>query len=175
MDSLSLQSTVNAHQVSVNAQQPTGSDIVSTSDSLHSVIVNLAVEDSNKTFSGLNRAIHAQALTWLKKGKPEISALIHKSQQSPISISEIIQPISSPITKSGNCTTINRVFFKVNFLQGYLLPILLAGIETERTISLNNHNFNIIGVDTLPGLGSQAKTTTYQELEIIVNLLQQSS
>ena len=139
-------------------------NMASNLDTLHSTVVNLAVEDNSKVFSGLNRAIHAQVLTWLKKGKPEISALIHNSQQSPISISELIKKTNFPITKSGNRTETNRLFFKVNFLQGYLLPILLKGIETEREIFLDNRKFMIIGVDTLPSLDSQAKLATYKEL-----------
>ena len=138
--------------------------MVSNSDTLHSTVINLAVEDNSKTSRSLNRAIHAQVLTWLKKGKPEISALIHNSQQSPISISELIRRTNSPITKSGNSQEINHLFFKVNFLQGYLLPILLKGIETEKEIFLDNSKFTIVRVDTLPSLDSQAKLATYQEL-----------
>ncbi len=138
--------------------------MISNSDTLHSTVVNLAVGDNRKTFSGFNRAIHAQVLTWLKKGKPEISALIHNSQQSPISISELIRRTNFPITKSGSCTEINRLFFKVNFLQGYFLPILLKGIETEKEIFLDNHKFAIVRVDTLPSLDSQAKIATYKQL-----------
>lgn len=138
--------------------------MVSNLDSLHSTVVNLAVEDNCKTSSGLNRAIHAQVLTWLKRGKPEISALIHNSQQSPISISELIRRNNSPITKSGNCQEINRLFFKVNLLQGYLLPILLKGIEAEKEILLANRKFIMIGIDTMPGVDSQAKLATYKEL-----------
>jgi len=154
MDSLySQQSTVNSHQ-----------NMVLSSDSLHSVVVNLGVADNKKIPLGLNRAIHAQVLTWLKKGNPEISVLIHNSQQSPISISELIKRINSPITKSVTCQDINRLFFNVNFLQGYLVPILLKGIEEEKEIFLNNRKFTIIGVDTLPSLDSQAKSATYKEL-----------
>ena len=138
--------------------------MVSNLDSLHSTVVNLAVEDNSKIPSGLNRAIHSQVLTWLQKGNPEISALIHNSQRSPISISELIRNTNSPITKSGNCTETNRLFFRVNFLQGYLLPILLKGIEIETDISLANYQFTLIAIDSLPGVNSQARLTTYKEL-----------
>ena len=133
-------------------------------DSLNSTVVNLAVEDNSKIPSGLNRAIHAQVLTWLKRGNPEISALIHNSQRSPLSISELINKTNFPITKSRYCKDTNRLFFKVNFLQGYLLPILLKGIETEKKISLADRKFILISVDSLPDVNSQARLTTYKEL-----------
>ena len=133
-------------------------------DSLHTVVVNLSSEDSNKKQSGLNRAIHAQVLTWLQKGNPEVSALIHHSQRSPISLSELIKKTDSPITKSGNFQETNRLSFKVNLLQGYLLPILLKGIETETEISLANYKFTLIGVDSLPSANSHARLTSYKEL-----------
>ncbi len=138
--------------------------MVSNLDSLHSTVVSLAVEDNSKIPSGLNRAIHAQVLAWLQQGNPEISALIHNSQRSPLSISELIKKTNSPITKSRHCQETNRLFFRVNFLQGYLLPILLKGMETEKKISLADHKFILIGVDSLPGVDSQARLTTYKEV-----------
>lgn len=138
--------------------------MVSNLDSLHSIVVNLALKDNRKILSGLNRAIHAQVLAWLKKGNPEISALIHNTQRSPISLSELIKKTDSPITKSGNCQEVNRLFFQVNLLQGYLLPILLKGIGTETEISLADYKFTLIGIDSLPSVDSQARLTTYKEL-----------
>ncbi len=133
-------------------------------DSIHSIVVNLGVEDNSKIPSGLNRAIHAQVLAWLQQGNPEISALIHNSQRSPLSISELIKKTNSSITKSRHCQETNRLFFRVNFLQGYLLPILLKGMETEKKISLADRKFILIGVDSLPGVDSQARLTTYKEV-----------
>ena len=138
--------------------------MLSNSDSLHTVVINLSSKNSNRKQSGLNRAIHAQVLAWLQKGNSEISALIHNSQRSPISISELIKKTDSPITKSGNCREVNRLFFKVNLLQGYLLPILLRGIETETEISLADYKFTLIAVDSLPSVNSQARLTSYKEL-----------
>jgi CRISPR-associated endoribonuclease Cas6 len=135
-----------------------------TSNSLHSIIVNLSTENNSKVPLGLNRAIHAQVLAWLQRGKPEISALVHKTQRSPLSISELINKNDSPITKSKQCKETNRCFFKVNFLQAYLVPILLKGVEADNRISLANHQFNINGVDCFPAENSLAQLTSYQEL-----------
>ena len=134
------------------------------SDSIHTVAVNLGIEDSSKIPLVLNRAIHAQVLAWLKKGNSEISALIHNSQRSPLSISGLIHKTNYPVTKSGQSKETNRLFFRVNFLQGYLVPILLKGIEADSQISLANHEFTLIGVDSLPTDNSRAQLTTYQEL-----------
>jgi CRISPR-associated endoribonuclease Cas6 len=138
--------------------------MIVTSNSLHSIIVNLSTENNSKVPLGLNRAIHAQVLGWLQKGNPEISALVHNSQRSPLSVSELINKNDSPITKSKQCKETNRCFFKVNFLQGYLVPILLKGVEADNRISLDNHQFNISSVDCFPADNSLAQLTTYQEL-----------
>ena len=137
--------------------------MLSNLDSLHTVVVNLGIEDNRKIPSGLNRAIHAQVLGWLKKGNPNISTLVHNSQRSPLSISGLIGT-DSPIVRSKQCKESNRCFFSVNFLQGYLVPIFLKGLESDNRISLSNYQFTLNSVDSLPTDNSLARSTTYKEL-----------
>ena len=138
------------------------------SDSIHTVAVNLGIEDSSKIPSGLNRAIHAQVLAWLQTGNPEISALVHNSQRSPISISDLIGNRKQLITRANleRSPNRNKIYFLVNFLQGNLVTIFLKGIEHQlgNSISLGNNNFTLVGIDALAGTDSQARSTTYKEL-----------
>jgi CRISPR-associated endoribonuclease Cas6 len=135
-----------------------------TLDSIYSIVVNLGVAYKEKMPSNLNRAIHAQVLSWLQKGDPDIATLIHNSQRSPLSITELNRNKNHPLLKSDIDENSNRVFFRVNFLQGYLVPIFLKGIEQDRVISLGNHKFTLASVDSFPTNNSQAKSTTYGEL-----------
>lgn len=134
------------------------------SDSLHTVVVNLGKEDNRKIPSGLNRAIHAQVLDWLKKGNPNISTLVHNSQRSPFSISGLIDKADSAIVRLEQSKESKHCFFTVNFLQGYLVPILLKGLEPDNRISLLNYQFTLNSVDSLPTDNSLARLTTYKEL-----------
>jgi CRISPR-associated endoribonuclease Cas6 len=133
-------------------------------DSIHSIVINFSVEDNRKIPSGLSRAIHAQVLSWLQKGNPDIATLIHNSQRSPLSISELNRNKNHPLLKSDMDENSNRVFFRVNFLRGYLVPIFLQGIEQDKVISLGNHKFTLASIDSFPTDNSQAKSTTYGEL-----------
>lgn len=140
--------------------------MVLTSDSIHSIVVNLGIANKEKIRSNLNRAIHAQVLDWLQTGNPEISALVHNSQRSPLSISGLISDRQKLVTRVSIERSQNNIYFLVNFLQGSLVPIFLKGTEhkQDNCISLGNNNFTLIGIDALPADHSKVRSTTYKEL-----------
>jgi CRISPR-associated endoribonuclease Cas6 len=60
------------------------------SSALQTVVIHLGAADSRTLSSTCGRAIHAQVLDWFRQGDPKVSEAIHKSQESPLSLSGLM-------------------------------------------------------------------------------------
>ena len=58
-------------------------------NTLHSLVVELGAAEKANPPATLGRAIYAQVLQWLQLGDPQISAIVHASQNPPITLSSL--------------------------------------------------------------------------------------
>lgn len=138
------------------------------SPALHALIIQLGVVGKGKEVSAtkprktalpptLGRAIHAQVMQWLSLGNPQLAEAVHNSQDSPMSISNLLG-YRRAATKPGD-----DFYFRVALLHGDLINPLLAGLEEWGTkpFSLAEFPFVIRSIDSIPGTHPWVGATDY--------------
>lgn len=118
------------------------------STALHALVIQLGAAGRGTLPSTLGRAIHAQVMEWLNLGDPELANAIHCSQESPLSISNLIG-----YRRKGGTKPDDDFYFRIALLNGDLIEPLLGGLEQWGTkpLSLGQRSFVIRSIDSLPG------------------------
>lgn len=116
------------------------------SDRLYAIAVQLKACAQGSLPLTLNRAIHAQVLQWLSLGNLELASCVHRSQESPISVSGLIG-------HQGRIRLGDEFTIRIGLLDAQLLEPLLAGIEQWGTkpLQLTKFPFVIQSIYSLPG------------------------
>lgn len=128
------------------------------STALHTLVIHLGAADSGTLSSSCGRAIHAQVLDWVQSANPEISEVIHKSQESPLSLSGLVGKRRKPEIRAGD-----EFYFRIGLLNGSLLEILLQGLEQwgDQPFSLAKFPFVFRSVNMLPGTDPWVGSSDY--------------
>lgn len=131
------------------------------SQTLHSLVVELAAADRGNPPPTLSRALHALVMNWLKLGNSQIAEEIHVSQESPLSLSGLLGNRRPQGTQAGD-----GFYFRICLLDGSLLEPLLMGIEQWGTqpLVLGQFPFVIRSIYTLPGTHQLAGSADYRLL-----------
>ena len=126
---------------------------------LQTLVIHLGAAQSGP-LPPTHRAIHAQVLAWLRQGDPDISAAIHASQKSPLSVSGLMRHCQRD-AKAGD-----GFYFRIGLLDGTLLQPLLNGIEqTEDTpFCLATFPFVLRTINLLPGTDPWIGASDYASL-----------
>lgn len=136
------------------------------SQTLYSLVVELAAADRGNIPATLSRAVHGLVMNWLKLGNPQLSEAIHTSQESPLSISGLLGNRRPKGTQAGD-----NFYFRVCLLDGSLMEPLLMGIEKWGTqpLVLGQFPFVLRSIYTLPGTHRLAGSADYK---LLANTLQ---
>ena len=128
------------------------------STALHALIIQLGAADKGTLPANLGRAIHAQVMHWLNLGDSKVADAIHKSQESPLSLSGLLGYRRKAGTKPND-----DFYFRVALLHGDLIDPLLNGLEQwgTKTLSLGERSFVIRSIDSLPGNHPQVGSSDY--------------
>ncbi|UBF28549.1 CRISPR system precrRNA processing endoribonuclease RAMP protein Cas6 [Kovacikia minuta CCNUW1] len=128
------------------------------STALQTLVIQLSAADNGNLPSCCGRAIHAQVLEWFRSGDPEVSEAIHKSQQSPLSLSDLVGEQRWKTVQEGH-----EFHFRIGLLNGDLLKPLLKGLEQwgDKPISLAQFPFVIRSIDMMPGTNPGIDSSTY--------------
>ncbi|MGB7440384.1 MAG: CRISPR system precrRNA processing endoribonuclease RAMP protein Cas6 [Coleofasciculaceae cyanobacterium] len=131
------------------------------SQTLHSVVVQLAAAQKGKIPSTLSRAIHGLVMNWLSLGNSQIAEAIHAGQVSPLSLSGLLGN-----RRRGGSQVGDQFYFRIGFLDGSLLEPLLVGMEKWGTqpVVLGQFPFVIRSIYTLPGTHRLAGSAEYSLL-----------
>lgn len=131
------------------------------SQTLYSLVVELAAADRGNIPPTLSRALHGLVMNWLKLGNPQLSEAIHASQESPLSLSGLLGNRRPRGTQAGD-----NFYFRVCLLDGSLMEPLLVGIDKWGTQSLvlGQFPFTLRSIYTLPGTHRLAGSTDYKLL-----------
>ena len=131
------------------------------SQTLHSLIVEIAAADTGNMPPTLSRALHGLVMNWLQLGNPQIAEEIHASQESPLSLSGLQGNRRPRGTQAGD-----TFYFRICLLDGSLLEPLLLGIEQwgTRSLILGQFSFVIRSIYTLPGTHRLAGSAEYKLL-----------
>lgn len=150
------------------------------SDHLYAIIIKLVASKPGALPANLNRAAHAQVITWITQADPELGDYIHSTQDTPLSISDLIGDHKLGQTKAGD-----EFLLRVGILQGDLLAPLLKGIEQNeaRKVDIANLPFSITGICAMPGSHPLVGTDQYSALakmprmnqEIVLDFLSPTS
>lgn len=133
----------------------------SQSKTLHALVVELGAAARGFMPPTLSRAIHAQVLTWLNLGSPEIATAIHEAQDSPLCLSGLLGNRRPQGTQMGD-----RFYFRIAFLDGNLVQPLLKGFEAwgNQPLKFGRFPFALRGIYTLPGTHRLAGAADYHVL-----------
>lgn len=133
---------------------------------LHSLVIELGAASKKPIPPTLNRAVHAQFMTWLNIGNPAITQLIHDSQESPFSLSGLVGYRRHKGTQLGD-----NFMIRIALLDGNLIQPLLTGIEQSQnqSISLCHFPFVIRCISTLPGSHPLVNISDYSTLANITD------
>ncbi len=128
------------------------------SPALHALIIQLGAADKGILSPTLGRAIHAQVMQWLSLGNLQLADAIHKSQESPISLSGLLGYRRKAGTKPDD-----DFYFRLALLHGDLMEPLLNGLEQWGTkpLSLGQRSFVIRSIESLPGNHPQVGSSDY--------------
>jgi CRISPR-associated endoribonuclease Cas6 len=131
------------------------------SQTLHSLVVELAAADRGTIPATLSRALHSLVMNWLTLGNPQIAEEIHSSQESPLSLSGLLGN-----RRRGGAQAGDNFYFRICLLDGSLLEPLLVGMEQWGTqpLILGQFSFVIRSIYTLPGTHRLAGSTDYRLL-----------
>jgi len=86
------------------------------STALHTLVIHLGVVDDGALPGACGRAIHAQVLDWFRLADPAISEAIHKSQESPLSLSGLMGKRRKAGVRAGD-----EFYFRIGFVVFYLI------------------------------------------------------
>ncbi|MFM7363249.1 MAG: CRISPR-associated endoribonuclease Cas6 [Cuspidothrix sp.] len=128
---------------------------------LHSLVIELGSASQKPIPATLNRAIHAQFMTWLSLGNPQIAASVHDSQLSVFSLSGLIGYRRKQNTELGDTFMI-----RIAILDSNLITPLLNGIEKNQhqPLSLGKFPFILRGIFTFPGSHPLVDISDYESL-----------
>ena len=131
------------------------------SQTLHSLVVELAAADRGTIPATLSRALHSLVMNWLTLGNSQIAEEIHSSQESPLSLSGLLGN-----RRVGGAQAGDNFYFRICLLDGSLLEPLLAGMEQWGTqpLILGQFAFVIRSIYTLPGTHRLAGSADYRLL-----------
>lgn len=137
------------------------------STALHALIIQLGATDKGTLPPTLGRAIHAQVMHWLSLGDSHLADAIHKSQESPLSISNLLG-----YRRKTGIKPDDDFYFRIALLHGDLIYPLLNGLEQWGTkpLSLAQHSFIIRSIDSLPGNHPQVGSSDYALLAKTPNI-----
>jgi CRISPR-associated endoribonuclease Cas6 len=125
---------------------------------LQTVVIHLGAADSRTLSSTCGRAIHAQVLDWFRQGDPKVSEAIHKSQESPLSLSGLMGQSRRAQVQAGD-----EFCFRIGLLNGSLIDCLVNGLEKwgDKPFSLANFRFAIRSINMLPGTDPWVASSDY--------------
>ncbi|MBE9225406.1 CRISPR system precrRNA processing endoribonuclease RAMP protein Cas6 [Phormidium sp. LEGE 05292] len=128
------------------------------SQTLYSLVVELAAAERGNIPATLSRAIHGLVMNWLKLGDPQLSEAIHASHESPLSLSGLLGNRRPKGTQAGD-----NFCFRVGLLNGSLMEPLLMGVEKWGTqpLVLGRFPFALRSIYTLPGTHRFAGSADY--------------
>lgn len=134
---------------------------IGKSQTLYSLVVELAAAEDGFIPATLSRAIHGLVMNWLRSDSAEIAADIHASQCSPFSLSMLEGNRRPNGTHAGD-----RFYFRICLLDGNLIQVLLDGIvkSEQQPIVLAKIPFLLRHVYTLPGTHNLAGSANYELL-----------
>lgn len=150
------------------------------SDHLYAIAIKLVASKSGSLPANLNRAAHAQVMTWISQTDAELGDYIHNTQDAPLSVSDLIGDRDSKQAKAGDV-----FILRIGILQGDLLTPLLQGIEKNESqkVEIAQLPFSIKGVYAMPGSHPFVGTAQYSALakmprtdqEIVLDFLSPTS
>lgn len=128
------------------------------SQTLHSLVVELAAASRGKIPPTLSRALHGLVMDWLRLGNPQLAEVIHDSQTSPLSLSGLLGN-----RRRGGAQAGDGFYFRICLLDGSLVEPLLSGMEQWGTqpLVLGKFPFAIRHLYTLPGTHRWAGAADY--------------
>ncbi len=128
------------------------------STTLHTLVIHLGAADSGTLPSACGRAIHAQVLDWFRMADPIISEAIHKSQESPLSLSGLVGKRYKAGVRVGD-----EFYFRIGLLDGSLIDPLLNGLEKwgDQPFSLAKFPFVFRSINMLPGADPWVGSSDY--------------
>lgn len=109
------------------------------STTLQTLVIYLGAARNGTLPSAFGRAIHAQILEWFYRGDPKISAAIHESQNSPLSLSGLISKCRRAEVSAGD-----DCYFRVGLLDGRLIEPLLKGLAAMEDTPLSLAKFPFV-------------------------------
>jgi len=128
------------------------------STALHTLVIHLGVADDDALPGACGRAIHAQVLDWFRLADPAISEAIHKSQESPLSLSGLMGKRRKAGVRAGD-----EFYFRIGLLDGSLIEPLLSGLEKwgDKPFSLAKCPFIFRSINMLPGTDPWVGSSDY--------------
>jgi CRISPR-associated endoribonuclease Cas6 len=134
---------------------------------LQTIVIHLGAASHGRLRSSYSRAIHAQVLEWFRLGQPEVSQAIHDSQESPISLSDLIGKHHSETVEEGD-----EFYFRIGLLNRHLLKPLLKGLERWGSASLVLAKFPFVlkCINLLPGTEPLVQSSNYVQLSQVATI-----
>jgi CRISPR-associated endoribonuclease Cas6 len=127
------------------------------STALQTLVIHLGAADSGNPLSSYGRAIHSQIIEWFNLGQPELAQVIHDSQVSPISLSDLLEKLPGRPIQEGE-----EFYFRVGLLHENLLDPLLKGLELwGETVILSGFPFVIKSINLVPGTNTLISSSDY--------------
>uniref|UniRef100_B8HXC7 CRISPR-associated protein Cas6 n=1 Tax=Cyanothece sp. (strain PCC 7425 / ATCC 29141) TaxID=395961 RepID=B8HXC7_CYAP4 len=128
------------------------------STALHILVIHLGVAESGALPVESGRAVHAQVLDWFRMADPAISEAIHKSQESPLSLSGLVGKRRKVGVRAGD-----EFYFRIGLLDGSLIEPLLSGLEKwgDKPFSLAKCPFVFRSINMLPGTDPWVGSSDY--------------
>lgn len=131
------------------------------SSSLHAIVIELGAE-GNKFLPGtLGRALHSQVMAWIADVDAVLAEAIHTDKDTPFTVSPLFGN-----RRDGKPVVGESFFFRISLLQGFILPIVLQGLERweDKSIVLGGHAFRLKAIYCLPGSHRWAGSSDYNLL-----------
>jgi CRISPR-associated endoribonuclease Cas6 len=125
---------------------------------LHTLVIHLGAAENGTLPAACGRAIHAQVLDWLRMADPDISEAIHKSQESPLSLSGLVGKRHKAGVQAGD-----EFYFRIGLLDGSLIDPLLQGLEKwgDQSFALAQFPFVFRSINMLPGTDPWVGSSDY--------------
>jgi CRISPR-associated endoribonuclease Cas6 len=135
---------------------------LSESDNLHAIAIQLVASKQGALPRNLNRAIHAQVMTWLSDVNPELGNQVHNSQEVPLSISGLIgHRRQKNVVKAGD-----EFILRAGILYGGLISPLLQGLDKQglEPVVMVDFPFSVKAIYAMPGSHPQVGSSQYSLL-----------
>ncbi|MBT9314670.1 CRISPR system precrRNA processing endoribonuclease RAMP protein Cas6 [Leptothoe spongobia TAU-MAC 1115] len=135
---------------------------LSESDNLHAIAIQLVASKQGSLPRNLNRATHAQIMTWLSNADPELGSQVHNIQGAPMSISGLLgHRRKKNFVKAGDEFTL-----RAGILHGDLISPLLKGLENHglEKVVMIDFPFSIKAIYAMPGSHPYVGSSQYSLL-----------